>query len=318
VTFAFSIRPVKAKEDAGKLGREKLPVVPMPLITRDKFAVVTIQTASPDDKVFYTLDGSEPTSSSSRYTFPFPVVEVTTIKAKVINGEKESRTAEFKTTKLKMLKPEITPQDVFFTDSLAVELSSLISNAKIYYTLDGSEPDGNSMLYTSPVWIKDNCTLKAKAYRDGFYPGDIAQSNFHKMDVSSGIQYKYYVGQWYELPDFTELKPDRTGVAADFSLDAVENNKDHFALLMFTNLKVPETGEYVFYAGSNDGSRLWIDNKLVVDNDGQHGYELKSGKIHLTKGTHSLMLEYFQAGGGQELYLFWKGPGFEKQKLRME
>jgi hypothetical protein len=318
VTFAFSIRPVKTNEDIGAAGRSKLPVVSMPLITRDKFAVVTIRTASPDDKVFYTLDGSEPTDKSLRYTFPFPLTDVTTIKAKVINGDMESRTAELKTKKLKMQKPVITPQNVYFTDSLPVRLSSVIGNAKIYYTLDGSEPDENSMLYTGPVWVKDDCTLKTKAYRDGFYPGDVAVSKYHKMDVSSGIQYKYYTGQWFDLPDFTKLTPERTGVAESFSLDDIENNKDHYALLMFTSIHVDEPGEYTFYVGSNDGSRLWVDNQKIIENGGQHGYKLMSGKIDLTKGTHSLMLEYFQAGGGQELKVFWKGPGFEKQELKVK
>jgi hypothetical protein len=70
--------------------------------------------------------------------------------------------------------------------------------------------------------------------------------------------------------------------------------------------------------GSNDGSRLWVDNQKIIENGGQHGYKLMSGKIDLTKGTHSLMLEYFQAGGGQELKVFWKGPGFEKQELEVK
>ena len=46
----------------------------------------------------------------------------------------------------------------------------------------------------------------------------------------------------------------------------------------------------------------------------EHGYEEKSGKIKLNKGRHSLELKYFQSGGGQELKVFWKGPGFEKRE----
>ena len=83
---------------------------------------------------------------------------------------------------------------------------------------------------------------------------------------------------------------------------------------MFTYLHVDKTGDYIFYTGSNDGSRLFIDNRLVVDNGGSHGYTLRSGRIRLDKGRHALMLEYFQAGGGQELKVFWKGPGFENKE----
>ena len=84
---------------------------------------------------------------------------------------------------------------------------------------------------------------------------------------------------------------------------------------MFASINIKKDGEYVFYVGSNDGSQLVVDNKLIIDNNGQHSYELKSGKIKLKPVRHSLELRYFQNGGGQELKVFWKGPGFEKQEV---
>ena len=87
---------------------------------------------------------------------------------------------------------------------------------------------------------------------------------------------------------------------------------------MFASINIKEDGEYIFNVGSNDGSQFVVDNKLIINNDGEHGYEVISGKINLKKGRHSLELRYFQSGGGQELNVFWKGPGFEKREMTKE
>jgi len=83
-------------------------------------------------------------------------------------------------------------------------------------------------------------------------------------------------------------------------------------------INIEEVGEYVFYCGSNDGTKLYLDNTLLVDNDGGHGYQEKYGKIKLDEGVHKIEVRYFQQGGGQELKVSWKGPGFEKRELTKE
>ena len=66
---------------------------------------------------------------------------------------------------------------------------------------------------------------------------------------------------------------------------------------------------------SNDGSKLFIDDKLVIDFDGLHGSSTKTGKIKLSKGMHKIKVEYFQAGGGLGLEVFYKSNKIEKQKI---
>ena len=67
-----------------------------------------------------------------------------------------------------------------------------------------------------------------------------------------------------------------------------------------------------FFLSSNDGSRLYIDDKLVIDNDGLHGTIEKPGDIKLSAGKHKFELSYFQAGGKTSLELLMSGPSFEK------
>ncbi len=318
-SFRYSIRPMNGNlENVNSLARQKLPVVSIPMISRDKYGKVKISSTSSKDNIYYTLDGSEPTKTSNKYFLPFEYTAASEIKAKVINNDSESITTSLKVDKLKMFSPVIFPQNIYFVDSLFVDLSSKIEGADIYYSLDGTNPNKKSNHYKSPISIKESCQLKVVAYKKGFALSDIVTSEYKKVKYNYGIQYKYYVDHWTKIPNFLYLKPDKTGIIDRFDLNAIETNKDHYALLLFTSINIKEKGEYIIYVGSNDGSKLTIDNKLVVNNDGEHGYQEMSGKINLSKGKHFLELSYFQSGGGQELKVFWKGPGFEKRIMKME
>lgn len=317
LSFSYSIRPMhksieKVKENAGK----RISVVSTPMILRDKYGMVKIESASLTDKIYYTTNGDEPDLSSARYTAPFRKVGEGVIKAKAVNKHMESLTTTLKTVQLKALKPIVNPQNIYFSDTLHIHLANEISGAKIYYTLDGLKPDENTQLYKHPIVINDDTELNAIAYDNGFLPSEIVKSVFRKVNISSkGIQYNYYVGHWKKIPDFIHLVPEKTGVIDQFRLEEIESNKDHYALLMFTSIPIEKDGDYIFYVGSNDGSQFVVDNKLLIDNDGEHGYQVMSGKVYLKKGKHSLELRYFQSGGGQELKVMWQGSDFEKREI---
>ena len=107
-----------------------------------------------------------------------------------------------------------------------------------------------------------------------------------------------------QTPNVDALKPtiDWEGDAAFGGLT------QNFIVHAIANLTVA-TGEYTFRLRSDDGSELFIDDKLVIDNDGLHGAEDKDGTVQLTAGMHALRINFFEAGGGQELRLSWKRPG---------
>ena len=86
-------------------------------------------------------------------------------------------------------------------------------------------------------------------------------------------------------------------------------------MLFYGSIKIEQEGNYTFYTASNDGSLLTVNNIKVVDNDGPHGLQERSGSIYLKEGVHSLEVCYFQMGGGQELEVSWQGPGFEKIEM---
>lgn len=74
-------------------------------------------------------------------------------------------------------------------------------------------------------------------------------------------------------------------------------------------ISLPAAGTYEFATISDDGSELWINDQLVVDNRGMHGMQERRGAITLDKGLYPVVLRYMQGGGGADLKVFWTPPG---------
>ncbi|MCA9284821.1 MAG: hypothetical protein KDA22_06395, partial [Phycisphaerales bacterium] len=74
---------------------------------------------------------------------------------------------------------------------------------------------------------------------------------------------------------------------------------------------VPEDGLYAFELLSDDGSRLAISGRVVVDNDGLHAAESRSGVAALERGMHPIAIEWFNRTGGKALALRWSLAGAE-------
>lgn len=110
-------------------------------------------------------------------------------------------------------------------------------------------------------------------------------------------------------PQVTEIRPQ-----VDFYVPKGKP-ADRFALRFTGSLLVPKAGKYRFFLASDDGSRLYLDGKLVINHDGLHGMSEKNGTVTLTAGSHDLVVTYFDNGGGDGLKFNWSGPGFKKQAI---
>merc|ERR1719359_2733450 len=90
---------------------------------------------------------------------------------------------------------------------------------------------------------------------------------------------------------------------------------DAFAARFTGTVNVPRTGYYNFWTKSDDGSKLWVYGKLVVNNDGLHGMRERRGRVHLHKGHAKIKVIFFEAGGGAGLVVDWSGPGIKRESL---
>ncbi len=207
--------------------------------------------------------------------------------------------------------PRIDFDYAVFDKTKEVVLTPLFKEHQIYYTLDGSEPTLNSLKYTGPIQIKETCQLKTRAYTQDHRAGRVISRNFKKMDPlkatkvrspKKGLRFTYYEGEWMEVPDFEKLQAVASGVVKMVT-DKVDApmRKDHFGLVLSGYVHIEKTGTYKLYLNSDDGSKMYIDGQLAVDNDGSHSSKVEKGTLVLEAGKHRIRIEYFDDYGGDNL-----------------
>jgi predicted alpha/beta superfamily hydrolase len=195
------------------------------------------------------------------------------------------------------------------------------SSVELWYTTDGTEPDitskkvVNSMFtITGPAQL----VLKAisingkydKTVRGNFELGEALPSVSQPKKIEQGgLKYSYYEGSWEKLPDFKKLKPIQTGLADSlFNINKLPG-KTNFACLFEGYIEILKDGYYIFATVSNDGSKLYLGDKLIIDNDGVHSTEsVKSFVLPLKKGFYPIRLEYFQKDESSSLQLLYLIP----------
>ena len=133
-------------------------------------------------------------------------------------------------------------------------------------------------------------------------------------EVKAGLTYTYTHGIYRMVNDFHSASPIKTGVVSHFTIDAREKNQ-YFSFDYKGYINIPEAGEYTFYLATNDGGRFYIDDHMLINNDGLHPMVEVGKAISLEAGLHPISLKYFQEGGRNGLLVSWEGPGFEKQEI---
>jgi hypothetical protein len=110
----------------------------------------------------------------------------------------------------------------------------------------------------------------------------------------------------FKLPNFEKLKPAGTIYTAELNIyprdflegfPGVTDRIEWFAIDYKGRFWVDKPGPYKFFLESDDGSRLYIDDKLAIDNDGLHSAQTINGGAKLTYGIHRIRVSYFQGPG---------------------
>ncbi len=192
------------------------------------------------------------------------------------------------------------------------------------------EPKGHPRILASSGMVqpKKEATFYFKApKKEGNYPYICTfPGHFQLMNGMMGVSrnanpitnltYNFYHGSWGKMPDFSKLEPKKTGVLANGLFDISPRDRgDNFGFSFLGEINCPKDGKYNFTTSSDDGSLLLIDGKVVVNNDGIHGIQARSGSVILKAGKHAIEVRFFEKGGGEGLYVDWSGPGIKKQNL---
>ena len=210
-----------------------------------------------------------------------------------------------------------------FVDQTIIDFQKPVSPSIIRYTLDGSTPDMNSMELTKPISLYESTTVSAGIFLDNILVCSPSEHRFtKKLPVASkkqinpklGLSFEHYIGKWKKVPDFDILEVSQEGISTDFE---IANNADdeEFGIRYSGYIQIPKSEAYKIFLTADDGALLWINGKLLIDNDGMHAAIEKSAEIVLEKGFHEIVIEYFESSGGNALNLAWESQSMSKQSI---
>jgi len=134
------------------------------------------------------------------------------------------------------------------------------------------------------------------------------------VEAQPGLRYKYVEGDWDRLPDFSTIAQPAEGILPGPTLE-LKKEPEYYGLVFSGYLNAPAEGVYSFFLASDDGSRMILDEKVLIENDGLHALEQRRGVVALEKGLHPVRIEYFNKTGGEALSISWKGPGIKLEAV---
>ena len=111
-----------------------------------------------------------------------------------------------------------------------------------------------------------------------------------------------------------------TGTVGNFDIDALQalvdpGDSETFSIRYTGSIYVSVADTYTFYTTSDDGSKLYINGTEVVDNDGLHAPQERSGSIFLNPGFYPLVVEVFENTGGEILEVQYESSTISKSDL---
>jgi alpha-L-fucosidase len=210
-----------------------------------------------------------------------------------------------------------------------VSMSSETPAAKIRYTIDGTEPRETSPQFTEPFTVKAGCTVKAKTFKSNLLESNLATEEVKLYSMLPAMSF-------FRQPDpgvkasvikpkngkFNSENVQAGSVASESVTFSFEPDpsclKDKCAMIWTGFIKIPQTGGYTFLTNSDDGSLLTLDSQLVVNNDGDHSAQEKTGIAFLQEGWHQIKLVYFNSDGPGSISVSYAPFGADQQPIPKE
>jgi chitodextrinase/predicted esterase len=187
-------------------------------------------------------------------------------------------------------------QKKYRSDSSSIVINGLISNTVYRYTVRAIDAAGNLSESSNSINVRTKM-----------------------IEPTSGLSYKYYEGNWNELPDFAQLYAKKMGFTS--TVDISPRTSDNFYSFLWEGyLKIPVSGNYTFELVSDDGSKMYFNGHYVssdrpfINNDRVHnGAVSVSNNVDAGAGIYPVAFTFFTKEKEGQLELYWTGPGIARQ-----
>lgn len=179
---AYDSNVASATYNIGTMQTVAIPVISPPGGTYVSSQSLTVTCSTPGAAVRYTLDGSEPTENSPIIGDPISISKTMTVKVKgFLAGMLSSATATaiYTIVPPTVAAPVMTPGSGNYTSSQTVSITCATSGAVIRYTTDGSTPTASSPIYSVPIVVSQNTTIKAYATANGMTDSAVATETYN-------------------------------------------------------------------------------------------------------------------------------------------
>lgn len=187
-----------------------------------------------------------------------------------------------------------------------------------YFTTDGSEPTkDNGTLYSAPVSLDRTCTIKARTFdgdKSSFtleYP--LTYLNATKVKTGkNGLKYSFYSDPAERsITSVCDLTPERFKKSGITSIPSLQKHEeqDWYGYVFEGWINIPASGVYTFMLDTDDGSQLFIDDTIIIDNNYNKGNSITTGYVYLEKGLHKFRMPYFEGHYDEKIELKWLTPG---------
>ncbi|MDD2437963.1 MAG: alkaline phosphatase family protein [Massilibacteroides sp.] len=205
-----------------------------------------------------------------------------------------------------------------FVDTVAeVKLKTPIGiDGEIRYTIDGTTPTRVSALYSEPFNLKESAIVNAKIFNDeGESPMISSQYRMAYSNAGNGINYSLFsLPGEKNMPSFVNKTPVCKGICYEIGLNtpdiiSLKNQcKTDYGMTFTGWLKIDFDAKYTFRIWSDGGYRLFIDYRLITENNSLDGSN-NVGSIQLKKGVYPFKVEYFTNKNGGLLDVYYEASG---------
>ncbi|WP_263337675.1 chitobiase/beta-hexosaminidase C-terminal domain-containing protein [Acidicapsa dinghuensis] len=272
-------------------GDTSLPLTTSPLFSPpagnySTAQTVSMSTSSSGATIYYTTNGSTPTTSSTVYSSPITVNGQETVEAiAVAPGYSASapNVAAYSVAPV-LPAPTLSPTPGTYTAAQTVTISDSTAGASFYYTTDGTTPTTASTLYTGPITISASTTLEAIA----------AESGYNNSPVTSG---SYVIAAVLPTPTFSPAGGSYSSSQSVTIADATAGTIIYYT----TNGTTPTTSSSVYSAPITVSSNETLEAIAV-----ESGYT-----------TSAVATASYTIGSGQTTYINYPSGGFTAQQLSL-